>query len=254
VRDELTSLVSAFRAHLQWREARGARWVPAASSPRLGAVDGAGDLVGEPPLDPGDPLDSADATQEPAEGLGEVREALGDCQRCRLAGTRKQIVFGEGSSTADLMFIGEAPGGDEDRQGIPFVGAAGQLLTKMIKAMGLERDEVYIANIIKCRPPRNRDPNPDEIEACEPFLQRQIDAIGPRLIVALGGFAAKTLLRTDQGITRLRGRFQTYHGIPLMPTFHPAFLLRNAAQKRPVWQDLQTVMAEMDHLGLQRRR
>jgi uracil-DNA glycosylase len=251
VRDELASLVSAFRAHLQWREARGVRWVPAAASPRLGAVDAGGELLPEP--EPND-ADSIDVPQEGAEGLDAVREALGDCQRCCLAETRKHIVFGEGSPTADLMFIGEAPGGDEDQQGVPFVGAAGQLLTKMIKAMGLERDEVYIGNIIKCRPPRNRDPNPDEIEACEPFLRRQIDAIGPRIIIAMGGFAAKTLLRTDQGITRLRGHFKTYHGIPLMPTFHPAYLLRNAAQKRPVWQDLQTVMAEMDRLGLQRRR
>jgi DNA polymerase len=152
------------------------------------------------------------------------------------------------------MFIGEAPGREEDAQGAPFVGAAGQLLTRMIAAMGLTREEVYICNIIKCRPPDNRNPAVDEIEACEPFLRRQIDVIGPRIIITLGNFAAKTLLRTETGITRLRGRFYTYHGIPLMPTYHPAYLLRNPAQKRPVWQDLQAVMAEMDRLGLERRR
>jgi DNA polymerase len=152
------------------------------------------------------------------------------------------------------MFVGEAPGGEEDQQGRPFVGAAGQLLTRMIEAMGLTREEVYICNIIKCRPPRNRDPNPDEIDTCEPFLRDQIDAIEPSIIIALGSFAARTLLRTETSITRLRGRFHTYHGIALMPTFHPAYLLRNAAQKRPVWQDLKAVMAEMDRLGLDRRR
>jgi len=152
------------------------------------------------------------------------------------------------------MFIGEGPGHDEDLQGEPFVGPAGQLLTRMIEAMGLTREEVYITNIIKCRPPRNRDPNPDEIDACEPFLRRQIEAIAPRMMIALGSFAAKTLLRTETGISQLRGRFHIYHGTPLMPTFHPAFLLRNPERKRPVWEDLKQVMAEMDRLGLERRR
>ena len=186
--------------------------------------------------------------------LEQVRQRLGDCKRCRLYRERKNIVFGEGSASADLMFIGEAPGQEEDRRGEPFVGAAGQLLTRMIKAMGLEREEVYIANIIKCRPPRNRDPAPDEIEACEAVLRRQIEAIKPGVIVAMGNFAAKTLLRTDTGITRLRGQFREYQGVPLMPTFHPAYLLRNPEAKRPVWEDLQQVMQRMDQLGLQRKR
>jgi len=254
VQDELAELVSAFRAHLAWRGAHGIRWIPAADSPRLGAAS-VEPLAVEPASPQGDRV-SAGADDEPAAlvDLEQVRQELAGCRRCRLSAERHNIVFGEGSPDADLMFIGEAPGGEEDRQGIPFVGAAGQLLTRMIKAMGLERDEVYIGNIIKCRPPGNRDPNPDEIDACEPFLRRQIDAIGPRIIIALGAFAARTLLRTDQAISRLRGRFHTYHGLALMPTFHPAYLLRNPEQKRPVWQDLQLVMAEMDRLGLNRRR
>jgi DNA polymerase len=183
-----------------------------------------------------------------------VREELGDCQRCALSRHRRNIVFGEGNPNAELMFIGEGPGYDEDEQGRPFVGAAGQLLTKMIRAMGLERDEVYIANVIKCRPPSNRDPEPDEVSACLPFVAGQIEAIGPKLIITLGSIAAKTLLQTETGVTRLRGKWREYAGIPLMPTFHPAFLLRNEAQKRPVWSDLKQVMAEMDRLGLFRRR
>jgi DNA polymerase len=184
-----------------------------------------------------------------------IREDLGECTRCKLHQLgRQKIVFGVGSPTASLVFVGEAPGADEDRIGEPFVGAAGQLLTKMIGAMGLSRDEVYICNILKCRPPGNRNPEPDEIEQCEPFLKRQLAAIGPRLIVCLGKFATQTLLRSDAPISRLRGRFHTYEGIPLMPTYHPAFLLRNPSAKRDVWQDLQVVMAEMDKLGLPRKR
>ena len=195
-----------------------------------------------------------DGRAEPGGTLEQVREELGACQRCRLARGRTNIVFGQGAPDADVMFIGEGPGHDEDLQGEPFVGPAGQLLTRMIEAMGLTREEVYITNIIKCRPPRNRDPNPDEIDACEPFLRRQIEAIAPRMMIALGSFAAKTLLRTETGISQLRGRFHIYHGTPLMPTFHPAFLLRNPERKRPVWEDLKQVMAEMDRLGLERRR
>jgi DNA polymerase len=256
LRDELSALVCAFRAHLSWRAAHGIRWVPAAESPRLGAVYPAEEPLSEPLSEPSDEPSGEPSDELPAcpPDLETLQAELKDCRRCRLASRRKHVVFGEGSPTADLMFIGEAPGGEEDAQGRPFVGAAGQLLTRMIKAMGLERDEVYIGNIIKCRPPRNRDPNPDEIDACEPFLRRQIDAIGPRIIIALGAFAARTLLRSELSITRLRGRFHTYHGIALMPTFHPAYLLRNPAQKRPVWEDLQAVMAEMDRLELWRRR
>jgi DNA polymerase len=189
-----------------------------------------------------------------AKALAVVRDDLGDCQRCKLSPLRKNIVFGVGSPDAPLVFVGEAPGGDEDRTGEPFVGAAGQLLTKMIIAMGLPREEVYICNILKCRPPGNRNPEPDEIEQCEPFLKKQLAAIRPRMIVALGKFAAQCLLRSDAPISRLRGRFQTYEGIPLMPTFHPAFLLRNPDAKREVWADLKLVMAELDRLGIARRQ
>jgi DNA polymerase len=176
-----------------------------------------------------------------------VRLDLGDCTRCKLHTLgRQQIVFGVGNPSADLMFVGEAPGGDEDIQGIPFVGRAGQLLTKIIEAIGLKRDDVYIANVIKCRPPGNRNPEPDEVETCEPFLFRQIDIIGPRVIVALGTFAAKTLLKTQDPISRLRGRVYEYRGAKLVPTFHPAFLLRSPERKRDVWEDMKKVRALLD--------
>ena len=259
-RQQLNSLVSAIRAHLSWRRQHGLEWVTNSPSPRSGklAVAPAGEET--PDEQPGQAAPSPEPPAQPAPAeplagdLEQLREELGDCQRCRLYRGRKTIVFGQGSPDADLMFIGEAPGREEDLRGEAFVGAAGQLLTRMLKAMGLEREEVYIANIIKCRPPRNRDPAPDEISACEVFLRRQIDAIGPSMIITLGAFAAKTLLDTDTGITRLRGRFATYHGVPLMPTFHPAYLLRNPKAKRPAWDDLKMVMARMDQLGLKRRR
>ena len=177
-----------------------------------------------------------------ADALAAVREDLGDCTRCKLHTLgRRQIVFGVGNSEADLMFVGEAPGADEDEQGIPFVGRAGQLLTKIIEAIGLTRDQVYIANVIKCRPPGNRNPEPDEVETCEPFLFRQIDIIKPKVIVALGKFGAQTLLRTLDPISRLRGRVYDYRGAKLVPTFHPAYLLRNPASKREVWEDMKLV-------------
>jgi DNA polymerase len=178
----------------------------------------------------------------PAEGLDEVRSDIGDCTRCKLSGLgRSQVVFGVGSPSADLMFVGEAPGADEDLQGIPFVGRAGQLLTKIIEAIGLKREDVYIANVIKCRPPQNRNPEPDEIETCEPFLFRQIDIIKPKVIVTLGKFAAHTLLRREDPISRLRGKVFEYRGAKLIPTFHPAYLLRNPASKREVWEDMKLV-------------
>jgi DNA polymerase len=179
------------------------------------------------------------------EDLSTIRADLGDCTRCKLCDKRNTIVFGEGAPRAELMFVGEGPGEQEDRQGRPFVGAAGQLLEKMIEAMGLKREQVYIANVVKCRPPGNRNPEPDEIDACSPFLHRQLEAIRPRVIVALGKFAAQTLLKTDTPISRLRGRFHEYRGTRLMPTFHPAFLLRNPESKREAWSDLKAVMAEL---------
>jgi DNA polymerase len=174
--------------------------------------------------------------------LDEARADLGDCRRCPLADTRRNIVFGEGNPDAELVFVGEAPGGDEDLQGRPFVGRAGQLLTKIITAMGLKREDVYICNILKCRPPGNRNPLPEEIAACEPFLLRQLEAINPKAICALGSFAARTLLQKDVPITALRGHFHDYQGIPLMPTYHPAYLLRNPEAKKPVWEDVQKIM------------
>jgi len=175
-------------------------------------------------------------------GLGAVRELLGDCRRCPLHRTRHSLVFGEGNPEAELVFVGEAPGADEDVQGRPFVGRAGQLLTKIIGAMGMKREEVYICNILKCRPPGNRNPQPEEIAPCEPFLVRQLEAIRPRVICALGTFAAHALLKTEAPISVLRGRFHSYQGIPLMPTYHPAYLLRNPEAKKQVWEDVQRIM------------
>ncbi len=177
-----------------------------------------------------------------ADALAAVRADIGDCTRCKLhTQGRKQIVFGVGNPEADLMFVGEAPGADEDVQGIPFVGRAGQLLTKIIEAIGLKREDVYIANVIKCRPPGNRNPEQDEVQTCEPFLFQQIDIIKPKVIVALGTFAARTLLRTLDPISRLRGRVYDYRGAKLIPTFHPAYLLRNPSSKREVWEDMKVV-------------
>jgi DNA polymerase len=174
--------------------------------------------------------------------LAAIREDIGDCTRCKLHGLgRRQIVFGVGNPSAELMFVGEAPGADEDIQGEPFVGRAGQLLTKIIEAIGLQRADVFIANVIKCRPPQNRNPEPDEVDSCEPFLFRQIDVVRPKVIVALGTFAARTLLRTLDPISRLRGRVYDYRGARLVPTFHPAYLLRNPASKREVWEDMKLV-------------
>ena len=176
--------------------------------------------------------------------LDAIRADLGDCTRCKLHTLgRKQIVFGAGNPNADLMFVGEAPGADEDEQGVPFIGRAGQLLTKIIEAIGLTRDDVYIANVIKCRPPGNRNPEPDEIAECEPFLVRQIETVKPKVIVALGTFAAHALLRTDAPISKLRGTFHEYHGAKLLPTFHPAYLLRSPERKRDVWDDMKKVRA-----------
>ncbi|SUZ92806.1 uncharacterized protein METZ01_LOCUS45660 [marine metagenome] len=196
----------------------------------------------------------AQARQKPAEvkteasvfagtgSLEAIRSDLGECTRCKLSGLgREQIVFGVGNPSAELMFVGEAPGRDEDKQGIPFVGRAGQLLTKIIEAIGQSRESVYIANVIKCRPPQNRNPEEDEVETCEPFLFRQIDVIRPKVIVALGAFAAKTLLRKDAPISKLRGREYEYRGAILVPTFHPAYLLRNSKGKREVWEDMKRV-------------
>jgi len=181
----------------------------------------------------------------PAEALALIRDDIGDCTRCGLCRQRTHVVFGVGNPEARLMFIGEGPGADEDRKGEPFVGRAGQLLTKIIESMGMERHEVYIANVVKCRPPENRTPLPDEIATCSPFLFQQIKAIRPRVIVCLGTPATQTVLGTRDTITRLRGTFLEIDGIRVMPTFHPAYLLRNPAAKREVWDDMKKVMAEL---------
>jgi|SRR5580704_1403929 uracil-DNA glycosylase family 4 len=186
------------------------------------------------------------AATDPVTALRLIREDLGDCTRCKLHKQgRKQIVFGVGNPNADLMFIGEAPGADEDQQGEPFVGRSGQLLTNMIKAMGLSREEVYIANIIKCRPPGNRQPEHDECETCSPFLMRQIAAIRPKAIVALGAVAAKTLLAVNAPMSELRGQWFDFQGTKLAVTYHPAFLLRDPRQKKETWKDLQMVMKDL---------
>ena len=178
-----------------------------------------------------------------------LRDAIGDCRRCKLCEHRTQIVFGVGDPHAELVFIGEGPGADEDLRGEPFVGRAGQLLTEIItKGMKMRREEVYIANVVKCRPPHNRNPEADEIAACEPFLRKQIELIQPRIIVALGAFAAQTLLQTKTPISRLRGVWHTYQDTKLMPTLHPAYLLRNPRDKRLVWQDIKAVLREMGRL------
>jgi len=180
-----------------------------------------------------------------------VRDDLGECTRCKLHKHRRTIVFGDGNAKAELVFVGEGPGADEDAQGLPFVGRAGKLLTQMIEAMGLERKDVYICNVVKCRPPENRTPEDDEVSTCSPYLFRQLEVISPKVIVCLGAVAAKTLLRTTRGISQFRGQWLDYRGSKLMATYHPAYLLRNPNAKGEVWKDLQKVMAL---LGLQARK
>jgi uracil-DNA glycosylase family 4 len=189
------------------------------------------------------PLKGEKMTAAPT--LAEIREEMGDCRRCKLWRFRTNLVFGEGSPHAQLMFIGEAPGEEEDLQGRPFVGAAGQLLNNLLNKLGLRREEVYITNVVKSRPPNNRDPEADEIAACFPFLQKQIRAIRPKVIVALGRIAAQTLLNTRAPLTRLRGRWYKYEDIPVMPTFHPSYLLRFPKERQKTWEDMQQVMERL---------
>jgi DNA polymerase len=260
-REELLALVRAARSELEWWRATGMAIVPSAStageiaasapsvstsSPDLPIEPLATPIATPPTMTSAEPRDDDFLTHPGVRAthtLPELRAVIGDCQRCKLAPHRTQIVFGVGNPNADLVFVGEAPGADEDARGEPFVGRAGQLLTEIIvKGMKIRRQDVYIANIIKCRPPQNRDPEPDEIAACEPFLKHQLALIKPKVIVTLGKFAAQCLLKTRTPITRLRGVWASYQGIPLMPTFHPAYLLRNPSDKRLVWQDIQQVM------------
>jgi len=241
---ELVDLVASFRAHLASRARQGLVGVPASPSPRKG-------VTGSPPTIAETMEAIFDDGQVPhgGHGLTALREEIGDCQRCKLSQGRKHIVFGVGSPEANLMFVGEAPGADEDEQGEPFVGAAGQLLTKMIKAMGYERSQVYICNILKCRPPQNRNPEDDEVVACSPFLRQQIAVVQPRVIVALGKFAAHYLCGENTPISRLRGTWRTYHEVPVMPTYHPAYLLRDESKKGEAWSDLKQVIARLTQIG-----
>jgi len=192
---------------------------------------------------------SVEGSAKPSSGreqLLDLREEVLPCMKCdELAKTRRHVVFGAGNAKAKLVFVGEAPGGEEDRQGLPFVGRAGQLLTKIIEAMKLTREEVFICNVLKCRPPGNRNPLPNEIMNCEPYLIRQLEIIQPKVICALGKFAAQMLLKSDLPISRLRGQFHEYHGIKVLPTFHPAYLLRNPGEKKKTWEDMKMIMAEL---------
>jgi uracil-DNA glycosylase family 4 len=242
-------------AHLRYYEelgvsglSRDPRWRARADA--TAAADTAAATSSSPDAGAGvavDPLPSSTgALVDSAGRLRVIREEIGDCTRCKLHSGRTNLVFGVGSPEARLMFVGEGPGADEDEQGEPFVGRAGQLLTQIIKAMGFAREEVYIANVVKCRPPGNRNPEPDEIAQCVPFLHAQIAAIRPNVIVALGKFAAQTLLQTETPISRLRGHFHQVGDADVMPTFHPSYLLRNPAAKREVWEDMKMVMKKLE--------
>lgn|SRR5574341_15086 len=244
VRKEFLSILADVRAHLEYQKALGARTIEISPLERVALPPSVPVVAAAPALQQVQPV-----SQEPA-SLAAIREELGECARCKLFKGRKTLVFGEGNPNAALVFVGEGPGFEEDRQGRPFVGEAGQLLTKIIESgMQLKRADVYICNVVKCRPPDNRTPEPDEIAACVPFLLKQLRAIRPKVIVTLGNVPTQTLLKTKEGITRLRGKWQAYEGIPLMPTFHPAYLLRNPADKKLVWDDIQQVMKELEKPG-----
>ncbi|MDP2272177.1 MAG: uracil-DNA glycosylase [Archangium sp.] len=242
--DDVRDLALELRRHLAWQESDGTRVLlkePAALRTVSVPLERSRGSTATAPA----PKVEAPSVIVPGETLDEVRRELGECTRCKLCNGRTQIVFGSGNPRAELVFVGEGPGEEEDKQGIPFVGAAGQLLTKMIEAMKFSRDTVYICNVVKCRPPGNRNPEPEEIQSCEPFLRAQLRVIKPRVIVALGKFASQTLLREDTAITRLRGQWRKYEGIDLMPTFHPAYLLRSPDEKKKAWMDLQEVMKRL---------
>jgi DNA polymerase len=263
--DDLLVLTRQFRTQLRRRIAAGGWAAPGSASPRLFSG------VAEPEeIDDGPALTPQVMAQVAAAALrapiavpeldaplplgrrtlAQIRADLGECTRCKLSESRKSIVFGVGAEDAPLMFVGEAPGEQEDRRGEPFVGRAGELLDKMIEAMGWTRDSVYITNILLCRPPGNRNPQPDEVSSCLPFLKAKIESIAPRVIVALGRPAANTLLGTDAPISALRGKFHDRHGTKVMPTFHPAYLLREPDRKRDAWADLKLVIAELARLGI----
>jgi DNA polymerase len=244
-RAELAAAVADLRAWLAWASDGGLQAF-AISAPADSAAPVA-PRTAQPVPAPAQPIGEAMPERSPVKlpTLQSVRAELGECTRCKLHKGRTKLVFGVGSPQARLVFVGEAPGEDEDLQGEPFVGKAGQLLTRMIEAMGLRREDVYICNTVKCRPPNNRNPEPDELESCEAFLKGQLGALRPEVIVTLGKFAAQALLRDQAPISRLRGAWREYQGIPLMPTFHPAYLLRSPGEKGKVWSDLQQVMKKL---------
>jgi uracil-DNA glycosylase family 4 len=239
---ELRRIVSTLRRHLQSKARAGIRVLPKGRPAATMPMTSPSSLLGGTEAN----LFSDDAAAYEAKSLEELRAAIGDCRRCKLWPGRTHLVFGVGNPNADVMFVGEGPGRDEDLKGEPFVGRAGQLLTDIItKGMGLRREDVYIANVVKCRPPENRNPEPDEVESCEPFLKKQIDLVRPKIVVALGKFAVQCLLQSKQPISRLRGNWHDYHGVKLMPTFHPAYLLRNPGDKKLVWEDIKKVIQEL---------
>ena len=242
-REELRVMAASLRRHVEFHGRAGIRLLPRGRGIERKPEETLGEgLLGG--LEGNLFSDCAPAYQ--AKSLEKLRAAIGDCRRCKLWPGRTHVVFGVGNAKAKLMFIGEGPGRDEDLQGEPFVGRAGQLLTDIItKGMGLKREDVYIANVVKCRPPENRNPEPDEVESCEPFLKKQIELVQPQIIVALGKFAVQSLLKSKVAITRLRGIWHDYHGIKLMPTFHPAYLLRNPGDKKLVWEDIKKVLKEL---------
>ncbi|HWA75590.1 MAG TPA: uracil-DNA glycosylase [Polyangiaceae bacterium] len=275
---ELSEIAQAIRAQLEWHQACGSSGVPrsspadlarlapegpeparelAAPAPSAVAVAAAGAPSPPARVAPVE-LPGASAPVDAEERLRRLAVLADDaraCTRCVLHVERKQAVFARGTGSSGLCFVGEGPGADEDLQGYPFVGAAGQLLDRMIEAMGIGRDEVYVCNIVKCRPPKNRKPEPEEMAACVPYLEEQVTLIAPQVIVALGATAVQGLLGTSEGITRLRGKWKLYKGrIPVMPTFHPAYLLRTPGAKREVWDDLQAVLRQMGRAIPERRR
>jgi DNA polymerase len=249
--DELRFLTRALRAHLEWqsetgatgleRAARDTSYGDLAARAQSSASVVAAIAIDQSVLEPAPPKNDAKRSLEV------LAEAVRGCTRCALSRQRKQTVFARGNGSSGVCFVGEGPGADEDAQGLPFVGAAGQLLDKMIAAMGIARDDVYVCNVVKCRPPDNRKPELEELAACMPYLEEQLELIAPKVVVALGATAVQGLLGTTESITRLRGKWKTFRGqIPLMPTFHPAYLLRTPGAKREVWEDLQEVLR---HIG-----
>ena len=244
--EDVLADLAAYGRLLQQLTPVGVPWPPpGAAAPTIAAI--MGDAMPSPAE--GQALAAPGPTEAGAgggeEGLASIRDTMGDCRRCKLAGGRKTIVFGQGDPRAELMFVGEAPGADEDEQGLAFVGRAGQLLTKMINAMGYTREQVFIGNIVKCRPPGNRVPTPEEMEGCIPYLKRQIAVIQPKLIVCLGATAARGLVNETLPIGKARGQWREFEGIPVMLTFHPAYLLRDGSKKKYAWDDLKAVLARL---------